>query len=311
MRSPSVFLALAASCAWAQGPIDTRNHEAASLAFLRLEPRGELLAPSERTLGFDFSSANLLRFQGGYREDQETERLGVRYRMGVARGEWSVEVPFLSRGGGFQDPLISAYHDLIGISNFRGTVPFGLEEERIPGSGSFGSDTGLGDVTVAYSRALGRQAFVSYAVKLPTGNAGGLLGSGGVDLGVSLYDRWKLGRHFALFGQLGGVFQGHAARLDHARSLVDQEALALEYRPNSRDGYVFQWQSEPSALITGVQTFDGPHRQLSLGWSRRLSGKDSVQVYFNEDGDFLNFRVPQLVNVAPDFTFGINLVRRW
>lgn len=311
VRLPSLILVFAAPFAWAQGPIDTRNHEAASLAFLRLEPRGGLLAPGERSLALDFSSANSLRFADGYREDQETERLGVRYRVGVGRGEWSVEVPFLSRGGGFQDPLIEAYHHLIGIDNFRDDVPYGREEEHIPGSGSFGSATGLGDVTVAYARPLGPQAFVSYAVKLPTGNAGELFGSGNADLAVSLYDRWKLGRHFGLFGQLGGVYQGHPSRLDYTRALVDQESLALEYRPDSRDGYVFQWQSEPSALITGVKTFDGPHRQLSLGWSRRLSGRDAIQIYFNEDGDFLNFRVPELVNIAPDFTFGINLVRKW
>ncbi len=311
MRPPAFLLPLLASSACAQEPIDTRNHEAADLAFLRLGPRGGILEPGGRSLAFALSSANLLRFQGGYREDQETERLGIRYRIGVERGEWSFEVPLLSRGGGFQDPLIEGYHRLIGIDNFRGTVPYGRVEETIPGSGSFGSEAGIGDVTVAYSRPLGPQAFVSYAAKLPTGNAGGLLGSGGVDLAVSLYGRWKVARRWTAYGQLGGVFQGPAARLDHARSLVLQESVALEFRPNSRDSYVFQHQGDTSPMITGVQFLDGPHRQLSLGYARRLSRRDTIQLCFSEDGDFLNFRVPEVVNVAPDFTVGVNLTRRW
>lgn len=295
----------------AQGPIDTRNNEATSLAFLRFEPRGSLLRPGERQIAFDLSSANSLRFDGGYREDQETERLGVRMRWGVARGEWAVEVPFLSRGGGFQDPLIEGYHELIGIHNFRKTIPYGREEETIPGSGSFGGESGIGDVTGAYSRALGPNAFVSFGLKLPTGNAGGLLGSGGVDAGLSLYQRWKFARHWNLYGQLAGVFQGPATRLAHARSLVDQESLSIEFRANSRDSYVFQQQGEPSAQISGNRLFDGPHRQLSFGYARKLSRTDAIQFYLNEDGDFLDYRVPAFVNLAPDFSIGINLTRRF
>ena len=169
----------------------------------------------------------------------------------------------------------------------------------------------MGDVSGVYSRALGPQAFVSGGLKLPTGNAGGLLGSGGVDFALSFYDRWKLGRHFDLYGQIGGVVQGHAVRLDHNRTLVDQESYAFVYRKDSRDAFTFQEQSEPSALITGNQVFDGPHRSLSLGYTRRLSGKDRLQLYFTEDGDFLNFGVPELVNVAPDFSIGVNYTTKF
>ena len=294
MRRAPLIIALFPLLAQAQGPIETRNGQSASLVFLRLDPRGGLLAPGERSLSFSFLSANNLRFERTFREDQETERLAVRYGWGVARGEWAVELPFLSRGGGFQDPLISGYHDLVGIHNFRGSVPYGRVEERLGSSGSFGSATGLGDVVGTYSHPVGPQALWSVALKLPTGNAGGLLGSGGVDAGASYYQTWKLGPRWSLYGQLGLVLQGRPSRLDHARSIIDQESLAFEYRVNSRDRYVFQYQSEPSALVTGESFPDGPHRQLSLGYNRRLSGKDSLQAYFNEDGDFLNFDAPAL-----------------
>ncbi len=311
MRRAPLIIALFPFLAQAQGPIETRNGQAASLAFLRLDPRGGLLAPGERSFSVSFLSANNLRFEGDFREDQETERLAFRYGWGVSRGEWRVEVPFLSRGGGFQDPLIDGYHKLLGVGKFRGTIPYGRVEERLPGSGSFGSATGLGDVVGTYSRAMGPQALWSVAVKLPTGNAGGLLGSGAVDVGASVFGQWKLGPRWNLYGQLGVVFQGDPPRLAHARSLVDQESLSFEYRPNSRDGYVLQWQSESSALVTGESFPDGPHRQLSFGYNRRLSGTDSFQAYFNEDGDFLNFRAPWLVNIAPDFAIGLRWTRRF
>lgn len=208
------------------------------------------------------------------------------------------------------DPLIEGYHSLIGIHNFRGTIPFGRVEEQI-GPNRFGETAGLGDLVGSFSRPIGPQLFWTIALKLPTGNAGGLLGSGGVDLGASLYSRWKLGPRWSLFGQAGLVLQGRSTRLRNARALVDQESLAIAYQVNSRDSWTLQWQSEPSAVETGRQFMDGPHRQLSLGYTRRASDRDTLQFYFNEDGDFLNFHTPWLVNIAPDFAIGVNWTRRW
>jgi hypothetical protein len=278
---------------------------------LRLDPRGGLLAPGERSVTLSLSAANNLRFEGPVREDQETQRFALRYRRGVGRGEWAVEVPFLARNGGFMDPLIEGYHSLIGIHNFRGTIPFGRVEEQLGESGRFGETAGLGDIVGSYSKPIGPQMFWTVALKLPTGNAGGLLGSGGVDLGAAFYANWKLGPRWRLFGQAGLVLQGRPARLKGARSIIDQESLAIAYRVNTRDSWTFQWQSEPSAIETGRQFTDGPHRQLSLGYTRRMSDRDTLQLYFNEDGDFLNFKVPELVNIAPDFAIGVNWTRRW
>ncbi len=280
------------------------------MPFLRFDPRGALLAPGERSLTLGFSSANSLLYDGTIREDNETERLAVRLRGGVSRGEWAIELPFLSRGGGFQDPLIDAYHRLLGIGKFRSEVPYGRDEERLGPSGDFGGATGIGDLTGTYSRALGPQAFASLAVKLPTGDAGGLLGSGAVDAGAALYGRWKLARRLNLHGQAGLVYQGDPTRLVRARRWVDQESLAFEVPVNSRDAWTLQWQSEPAAIRTGRTFFDGPRRQLTLGFTRQSSAKEAFQLFFSEDGDFLNYRVPQIVNVAPDFTIGVNWTRR-
>ncbi len=208
------------------------------------------------------------------------------------------------------DPLIRGFHDLVGISNFRASVPYGRVEEKLGASGSFGSATGLGDAVGTLSRPLGPQALWTVALKLPTGNAEELLGSGGVDFGSALFSHWKLGPRWSLFGQAGFVLQGKPSRLKDARTLIDQESLAIAYRLNSRDSWAFQWQSEPSAIKTGVRFVDGPHRQLSLGFTRHTTKSESVQAYFNEDGDFLNFSVPELVNIAPDFTIGLRWTKR-
>lgn len=209
------------------------------------------------------------------------------------------------------DPLIRGFHDLVGISNFRAGIPYGRVEEDLGVSGSFGSAIGVGDVVGTFSRPIGPQALWTLALKLPTGNAAELLGSGGVDVGSGLFTQWKLGPRWRLYGQFGLVLQGAPSRLKNARTLIDQESLSLAYRVNSRDSWTFQWQSEPSAIETGVQFVDGPHRQLSLGYTRRTSKTESLQAYFAEDGDFLNFRVPEVVNIAPDFTIGLRWTRRF
>lgn len=311
MRRAAPLLAFFPFLAWGQGPIETRNHAPAALAFLRLDPRGPLLAPRERSFSAVFSSANSLRIDGTVREDNETQRLSLRLAWGVERGEWRLEVPVLSRGGGFQDSLIDAYHRLLGIGEFRGTVEYGRSEERLGASGAFGSATGLGDMVGTFSRPLGPQAFASVALKLPTGDADRLFGSGALDAGVAVGARWKLNDRFRAHAQAGLVVQGKPTRLERARRMVDQESLALEVVPNSRDAYVLQWQSEPAPIRTGRRFTDGVHRQLTLGWNRRLSSREGLQAFCSEDGDFLNFDVPELANVAPDFTFGVRWTRRF
>ena len=319
MRAFAIFsiCACLGSRAWAQGPIETRNHRSTSLLFLRFDPRGRLLRAGQSELSGALIISNDLRklpnaSAPALVEDQETARLSVRYRQGFAWGEFEVEVPLLSRGGGILDPVMEWWHEhIIGVTNLRSQTPYGRSEVILPGSGRFGSAAGLGDITTQFSRSLTPAVDLSIGLKFPTGDASRLLGSGAVDEGINLSYRHRVSSRLAISSQVGWVGQGRATRVANSRSDVHQESLSFVMTPNTRDAWTLQWQGEASALVTGLPVSDETHRMLSFGYSRKLNSRDHVQVFFSEDGDFLNYRVPELVNIAPDFTLGLRWTRRF
>lgn len=242
-------------------------------------------------------------------EDQETERLSIKFREGLGRGlEWSVEVPYLSRGGGFQDPIIDWWHAnvLHWSDGLRDHTPFGRSRVTLPGA-SFGSASGLGDISGFIAKDLGRGLSLTAGIKLPTGDADKLLGSGGADIGLYAQKRWSLGRRFSVYAQLGGVAQGKAKELDGTRGFVHQEGFGIVWQPNSRDAWIAQWQGEASALQTGIPESDATHRLITFGYKRKLSSRQVLDLYFSEDKDLFNNSFPEGASVGPDFTMGARI----
>lgn len=288
-------------------PIQTRNHRPISLLFLRMPFAGEPLGRQERRFGLDLTVANDFRRRFTVDEDSEVDRLGISYRQGLGEDrEFWAEGALISRSGGFLDPIIDAWHRMVlgwadraRISTERGRSIVALEDEY-----AFGSARGIGDVTVGFTQRLGARFAVSAAVKLPTGDASRLLGSGGVDVGVSVEGWRPLGCGWSLHGQIGLVAQGKATRVTGSRSLVDQEAIALVWSKNTRDTWIVQWQSERSPTVTGVSAVDASHRLVTFGYRRKLTEHASLELFFSEDRDLFNGRFPEGANVGPDFTAG-------
>lgn len=302
-------IAAGAPTAWSSDaqPIATRNHRPMSLIFLRMPFAGEPLGVKERRLELDLTLANDFRRRLEVDEDSEVDRLGVTYRWGLGRSrEVWVDGALLSRSGGFLDPIIDAWHRaVLGWSDrARITTERGRSVVALEGEYSFGSATGVGDVTVGITQRLGPRFAVSAAVKLPTGDAGRLLGSGAVDAGVSVEGWTPLGRGWSLYGQIGLIAQGNATRVSGSRSLVDQEAMALVWAKNSKDTWIAQWQSERSPTVTGVSAVDATHRLITFGYRRKLSEYATLELFFSEDRDLFNGRFPEGANIGPDFTAG-------
>ena len=127
------------------GPIETRNHTALSLPFLRLDPRGAVLAPDAKQLSVGMTIANDYRNMTSGNltllEKYEYERLLFRYRIGLKNdSDLTFDLPIMDRSGGFLDPLIDIYHRMIlGLTNNpRIGLPYGLSEVEVPGSHRFG-----------------------------------------------------------------------------------------------------------------------------------------------------------------------------
>lgn len=294
------------------GPIATRNHRAVSLPFLRFEPNPNLLKQGKKRWDSSWTVANDFRLagEGTVVEDYEVHRLVLSYREGMTGGmEWSVEVPWVSRNGGFLDPIIDWWHEtVLGWSDpRRNGAAFGRRIIQFPKNTFSGSADGVGDVSLYLSKTFGKGVVGSIGLKVPTGNAGQLLGSGGVDAGVYVQAQFAVARKIQLHAQLGLVAQGRATRLENARPFIHQQGLALVWQANSRDAWIAQWQAEVSAVRSFVGGSDNPHRLITLGYKRKLSESHSLDLFFSEDRDLFSGRFPKGANIGPDFTIGVRL----
>ncbi len=299
------------SLALGQGLIPTRNHRAVSLAFYRWTPRDVGAEAGESRWSLAWTEANDLRAAEGNLEDCETTRLLVEFHRGLADGlELGVEVPLLARHGGFLDGIIDWWHrNVLGWTDpLRDASPQGRAVVRGPALGDFGSASGLGDVAITIRKPFGKWR-AGAALKLPTGDAGSLLGSGSADLAVAVERGWALGPRWTLQAYGALVLQGRPTRLSGARDAAAQAGFGLVWAPNSRDQWIAQWQHEDSALRTGVAPLDAPHRLVTFGY-RRLLRDGLVEAFFTEDRDLFNGSWPEGANTGPDFTIGLRYEAR-
>lgn len=302
------------------GPIETRNGRVVALPFLRFTPSAGFLRAGESEMSASIQVINDVRRDprdlsqsSTLEEDQETQRLALRYRKGYTNGfEGSVEVPLLFRNGGFMDPIINWYHfAVLGPQNrVRDFLPFGRSFVRVPGVGDFGSAGGLGDVSFQVRKKVSPRLSLGAALKVPTGSANDLLGSGAFDFGFNAEYQTMIGKKLQLNASVGLVAQGKPTVLRNGRGLIDQEMLAITYKKNSRDAFVAQYQNEASPTRVGLESNDGRHVMLTFGYERRISDRDRLDFYFSEDHDLLP-GATALVNIAPDFTIGIRWNRRF
>lgn len=308
----AIVLSCSASAQWHE-PLNIRNHRPADLAFLRLTPRSRIAPPGARTLTYSFVVANEFRRSGPIDEDAETLRVAFEYREGL-EGGWELfgEVSLLGRGGGVLDPLIDWWHNtLLGDRNLtRDGVARGRSTVSFPGGGPFGSEAGIGDVSfgAAYSPRPG--ALLRVGLKLPTGYAPGLLGSGAFDVGVAGDLRVPAGRRLTLDLNAGLTLQGRPTHMAGGRRSVASSSVALTWLWTSRDAWTVQWSAEQSPTRTGLAELDGDHRVMSLGYQRRVDDMTVVQVYLSEGGDFRWARFPGGATVGPDLTIGVRIIRR-
>jgi hypothetical protein len=315
----AAFLAACAVCVRAQdfGPIDTRNHRDLSLPFLRMSAVSNILRAGDSTFSFGWTEANDFRLlpEGGpytVHEDEETSRFSLEYKRGLGHDQQlSVELPILIRGGGFMDSIIEWWHKR--ILRWEDPLRFATPEDLcivdVPGA-HFGSAWGQGDVSCMYSKRVSDRLITSAALKLPTGNASELMGSGAPDFGISADYETPIGPHWTYYLQGGLILQGTATVLPNSRVVVHQEMMAIVYKQNSRDAWIGQWNGEASATVTGVAGSDSTHRLITVGYQRKLSRTRFLEMYISEDRDLFENEFPEGANIGPDFTAGVRLTMK-
>lgn len=308
-RSAGAILGLfsLAGTLYADDPIPIRNARAISLPYLRLTPRTDPGA-----LGRSIAFAGLTIANDFRRTDRSLEDVEVYLFEFGARGpfaggdlEWAAAVQAF--GGGFLDPIIDGWH--AGVLRWshpeRDKAAFGRTRMEVDGRGQ-NLGAGITDLKLQWNREwVGR--VLSLAVELPTGNARNLTGSGDVDAGIGLgfplgqTGRWKTSLHLA------AIWQGGTNALASVRKIVDQETVSAAYWVRDGETWHIQWQSEASALRTGIPESDAAHRIWGFGWRKRFASGQSLELFFTEDRDLFTGGFPALADVGPDFAIGF----RW
>lgn len=116
-------------------------------------------------------------------EDGETQRYALDWRRGLGHGlEVSAELPLLITGGGILDGLVENWHNLFGLPDGgRETVPHHQYHYQYIRNGQTlldmnSSTAGLGDIALGGGWQLTPGLALRAMAKLPTGDAGKLMG---------------------------------------------------------------------------------------------------------------------------------------
>lgn len=187
--------------------------------------------------------------------DGETSRLAMSWRYGVTdRLEIGSEVSYLWHHSGNLDSLIDDWHDFFGLADGprdrrdQDQLDFAYLDDQGSSVNQQRNTHGLGDVrlTAAWQLPGGpdHSQALRFSVKLPTGDAGRLLGSGGTDFSLGLAGgvaairnspRWsghyrtdviRIGRPAFLTGRSKAVVGQVAGGLTFKAGIVDLKAQA-------------------------------------------------------------------------------------
>jgi hypothetical protein len=280
---------LSAAPVWAEeftgyGPLPVRNFQPIQLIFLNLPfERARSLRPGELAFHLESAESNeiatnqegiqaLLKF--------ETNRTVIGGAAGVAPGlEVGLDVPVISRFGGFLDPFVDSVEDFFGTSN---------PERRMFPNNSFGgfvvrsSDTvlfegrdqqlELGDIWASAKYEVwhpeGWPLFaLRGAIKAPTGRPGEVFGSGKPDFGLGAAAEQQLLDWLMVYGNLDVIYPVGPitpARLSLNPMLI--EGVAAEAYIGWHVSLLLQQEMYTSPIHgTGTRLLDGTVVELSAG----------------------------------------------
>lgn len=244
--------------------------------------------------------------------DGETARAALRARYGVS-DNWTlgVEVPWVHHGGGFLDGFIIEWHDFWGFPQ-RGRDRAAKDEInfRYVRDGDTRIDLnsfveGLGDIVVSAQRRLIRSSSSAAAlhaqVKLPTGDADKLTGSGAVDAGAGLEiaKRWRRRWHSSFRAGLAYLGEGDVLP-ELQRHWAGYGGLDVVWRP-----------ARALALRVQFDAHTSPYRDSTLNelsqWSGLLTTGGTLYITRNTALDLSVVENVPNSDVVSDVTFQLRL----
>lgn len=242
--------------------------------------------------------------------DGESYFLNLSWRRGVKDWlELGLDIPLVSHSRGSFDSAIKNWHDIWGLSNSKREGPsdqlqFLYTVDELPQLEMYDPVSGIGDIQLSAAVPLGKKSdagrhplALRFGVKLPTGDADKLLGSGGVDGSVGLYtDRTTtlFGRPTGISGFAGVIGLGSGDLLpDRQRDFVPYGGLAVTWHASDRFGITGQFQAQGAYVDSDLDELGGSSIQLAIGGAYRFRG----------DGWVLRFALVEdlISDTTPDF----------
>lgn len=275
------------------GPAPARNFQPIQLIFLQLPfERAQTVRRGQLSLEVDSAESNEIATTQGPIVSAlkfETNRTVFGIRYGIAdRWEMGIHLPFITRYGGFLDPVINQVESWFNSKN--------SERDRYPDN-TFGAfivrkgdeilfegkreEFQPGDLWFSVKREIDpgdRWPLLALrgALKMPTGDADAVLGSGNPDLGFGLAAEKQVWRRLMLFLNVNLVFPfGRVGDGELSLNPIVSESFAAEFALTRRWSALLH-QAVYTSPMHGTDTnlLDADAVELGLGlnfgWSERL-----------------------------------------
>jgi hypothetical protein len=265
---------------------------------------------------FNWASTSLAQRAGTERLIVDAEIREMRVTIGRS---WpsgfaaQLEIPYRYTGGGVLDSAIDSWHDAFGLpEGARALMP----QDRIRIAYARGgtvlldmrsSADGLGDVSLDVGRSLYSQtpgaAAVWFSIKLPSGDADHLTGSGATDVSLAIAGERRLGEHWSAYGQAGVTRLGRGERFADQQQDVAWSGLAgIGWRAWRGLELKAQLDAHSAVFDEAYVDFLGDALVLTVGGDYRFASGWQLDIAVSED---------LAVESASDVVFVFGLRRSW
>lgn len=219
---------------------------------------------------------------------------------------WRLQVPYRYTGGGSLDSFIDSWHDTFGLPDgARSALPrdqIGIAYTRA-GSRRLNIDSsasGLADIEAALGYEIqaspGSAVAAWLSVKLPTGDADKLTGSGATDVSLVLTGHRRLGYGWTAFGQAAATYLGDGDLLtDQQRNVVWSGMAGVSAQPwggglslkAQIDAHTAAFDSNLDFFSDAVVLTVGGDYLFSSGWRLDLGVSEDLAVEHSPDVVFV------------------------
>lgn len=224
-----------------------------------------------------------------------------------------LELPYRYTGGGVLDDAIDSWHDLFDLpAGARSTMPTDRIRIVYQRAGATLVDidspvSGLADASLDFGYSLRSTTATAVAawlsVKLPTGDAARLTGTGATDVSLAIAGEQQLGEDWSVFGQAGVTWLGDGERLAALQSdLVWNGFAGVGWRAWRGLQLKAQLDAHSAVFEDSDLDFLGAALVLTVGGDYRFESGWRLDVAVSED---------IAVESASDVVFLFGLRRDW